>query len=302
MSNQRSLSFNEENFFLASGIYRDFVERNFRDALRLHRENNPDQYIPLNEIVVHEENKLVPEDGYLALYCDLLGSSNEMVKFGTDGLPDYYGAALFYSGKYPKVKVYLISDSCLAFTKVEDSAEFAEFVSSVFFGWLADGLLPQCFIGYGTFVERRPDFGFSPKNFFGTQLAGTALVDAVNVEKESKPKPLGSRILLSISAQQNLPKNLKIVRDAEGVLEFLPARPMQFDLFDCIYYYMCASKLEPGTRVFGHYVHSIASRAMRCGTSILGTAYDLSKQHFKEGELEHVGNAVDSVLKNYLES
>ena len=299
MSTQPKLSLNNESFFKAYEIHHAFLEKHFSDALRSHREKNPEQYIPVEDIHIHEQNKLVPQGGYLSLYCDLLGTSNEIVNFGADSLPDYYGAALVSSAEHPAVKVYLLSDSCLAFSKVQDGSEFVDFVSTVFSKWLSDGMLPQCFIGYGTFVDRRPDFGFTPKNFFGTQLAGTSLVDAANIEKESKP--LGARIILSTSAWQKLPGHLRIVKDGKGNLELLPPRPMQFDLFDCIYYSLCISSLKSGTRVFDHYVYSLASRAMRCGTSILGTAYNLSKQHLKEGELENVINAVDSVLNNYLE-
>ena len=299
MSTQPKVSMNNQSFFKAFEIHHAFLEEHFRDALRHHREKNPEQYMPIEDIHIHEENKLVPEEGYLSFYCDLLGSSNEIVNFGTDSLPDYYGAALISSAEHPAVKVYLLSDSCLAFSKVQDQSEFVGFVSTVFSRWLADGMLPQCFIGYGTFVDRRPDFGFTPKNFFGTQLAGTSLVDAADIEKKSKP--LGSRIILSTSARQKLPSHLRIVKDGNGNLELLPSRPWQYDFFDCIYYSLCLSNLKPNTRVFDHYVYSLASRAMRLGTSILGTAYDLSKQHFREGALENVRNVVDSVLNNYSE-
>ena len=87
---------------------------------------------------------------YFALYCDLLGVSDSMTEEGSPYIFDYYGAAWVGAGLYPSIKFYVISDSFLAFAKEEDSANFVGLISWVVNGWGADGLLPQCYIGYGT--------------------------------------------------------------------------------------------------------------------------------------------------------
>ena len=117
---------------------------------------------------------------------------------GMDSLPDYYGAAFVAAAKAPRAKVYLLSDSCLAFARVSEAHDFIESVSGTVVNWLADGLIPQCVIGYGSFVERKPFTDRQPPNFFGTQVTGTALPDAANFLNENKPP--GSRILLTPAA------------------------------------------------------------------------------------------------------
>ena len=83
-----------EHYSEAFRLYRGFVLENFPDALRSHREANPGLYVPIEKFTVAEANKLLPVEGYLCLYCDLLGFSADMTESGSDSLPDFYGAAL----------------------------------------------------------------------------------------------------------------------------------------------------------------------------------------------------------------
>ena len=170
-------------------------------------------------------------------------------------------------------------------------------MSTALGNWLADAMLPQCFIGYGSFAERRPLSELAPDNFFGVQITGTALVDAVNIQKTAKP--LGSRILISESATDNLPQDLRLAKDSEGNVELLWDRPKQFHLQDCIYYLLCLRGQEPGTRAFKHYIWSAASRALGGGDWVLGVAQNLARPYFGDGSFEEISSLMDHVLKGY---
>ena len=288
---------NWRHYVEAMRIYSEYITTHFADALRRHEENNPGLYIPIGNIGVAPENELVPIEGYLSFYCDLLGFSAEITGSGTDSLPDYYGAAFVYAIDHPHVKVYLLSDSCSAFAPAHEAIEFIDFVSAVYSEWLADGMLPQCFIGYGSFVERKPDLGPPPANFFGTQITGTALVDAVSVQKQNKS--FGARILLSQSAREHLPQSLRIVVDGSGNLEFLPKRALQFDLLDCVYYLLCLREHESDASPFQHYTHSFASRVVRSGDWIIDVAANLVAPYFADASIEDAITEIRSIVQAY---
>ena len=286
------------HFSEAFRLYRGFVLEKFPDAVRSHRETNPELYVPVEKLSVAEGNKLLPVEGYLCLYCDLLGFSAEMTESGTDSLPDFYGTALASAAENPSINVFLFSDTCVAFAPSSDASRFLNFVSVISSRWLADGMVPQCFVGYGSFVERQPDLGRPPANFLGTQIAGTALVDAANVKRT---KPLGSRILVTQRAFDNLPgdQSARIVLDGKGNLELLPERGPQFDLLDCLYYLQYLRALDPGTHVFNHYIWSYASRVLRSGRHISETAEELSEPYYDNNRLHEVICAVGTVLNAY---
>ena len=287
-----------KHFIDASKLYEDYIQTNFADVIQSHVENNPELHQPLDAIQPAPENMLPPVDEYLAFYSDLLGFSDEITDSGTDGLPDYYGAAFYSAGRNPAVKVYLLSDSCLAFAPLQEIDSFMNFVSSVYSNWLEDGLLPQCFIGYGTFVERKPFRGKIPANFFGTQVSGSALVDAVNL---SKAKTLGSRILVTKRAIKYMPEEQKVflVKDKDGNFEFLPPRPMQDDLRDCIYHLMWLRDLSPSQRPYMHHIWSLASKGKRSGSFIVSIALNVASSHITKDELTSIANAASEVYHEY---
>ena len=288
---------NWKHFVDAYGIYNRFLEQHFSESLKQNRESDRESYVPLDQIQVADENKLLPLEGYLSFYCDLLGSSAEVLDDGPDSLRDFYGAAYISACENPNIQVFLLSDSCLAFAPKEYADNFLIFASSLFGRWLADGMLPQCFLGFGSFVERRPDFGLRPANFLGTQVTGTALVDAANIQKNDRP--LGSRIFVSPSALRNLPLSVQIVIDGRGSLELLSNRPKQFCLFDCIYYLLCLRTQRPGTRAFKHFVWSAASRIMSGGEGVLKIAQELARPLFDKGELNEILGSIRSVISSY---
>ena len=287
-----------EHYSEALRLYSGFVTENFPDALRSHREANPGLYVPIEKITVAEANKLLPVEGYLCLYCDLLGFSADMTGSGFDSLPDFYGAALVSAAENPSINVYLFSDTCVAFAPSCEVSSFLNFVSVIISRWLADAMVPQGFVGYGSFVERKPDFGPPPANFLGTQIAGTALIDAAHVQKT---KPLGSRILVTQPAFDNLPRDesTRIVLDGQGSLELLPKRAPQFDLLDCLYYLQYLRTLNPGTHVFDHYIWSYASRVLRSGRWISEIARELTEPYYGSHDIHKVIGAVDDVLDAY---
>lgn len=254
--------------------------------------------VPVRDIRPAPENMLKPSGDYLCFYCDLLGFSAEMLAGGIDSLPDFYGAAYVAASRYPSVQTYLLSDSFMAFATSDQGSELIGLIESVISNWRADGLLPQSSIGCGTFVERKPAFGSIPKNFFGVQVAGTALVDAVDIHKN---KPLGSRILVSPAASQKLEliPSVRMVTDLEGTLELFCERNPRSDLFDCLYYLMCLRDRQPGTRIFDHYVWSIASRAYLGGNLFLRGAMTLCDPSYERPALNTVYDAVRSVLEEY---
>ena len=291
------LGTNWQHYVEAMRIHHEFLSTRYAEALGNHQENNTAVPVPLGDIRTIPENALVPSEGYLSFYCDLLGFSAEITGSGTDSLPDYYGAAFVAAIDHPHVKVYLLSDSCSAFAPAQEATEFIDFVSAVSSEWLADGMLPQSFIGYGSFVERKPDLGKAPANFFGTQITGTALVDAVSVQKESKP--FGVRVLLSQLAREHLPQSLRIVVDGDGNHELLPKRALQFDLFDCLYYILCLRGHESDTRPFRHYTHSFASRVVRGGDWLIETAASLAAPYYTDARFENMISEIRSVVQAY---
>ena len=287
-----------EHYTEALRLYLGFVSENFPDAVRSQREANPGLKVPFERFSVAEANQLQPVEGYFCLFCDLLGFSADMVESGNDDLPDFYGTALVSADENPSINVYLLSDTCVAFAPSSEAARFLNFVSVIFSRWLDDGMVPQGFVGYGSFVERKPDLGPPPANFLGTQIAGTALINAADVQKT---KPLGSRILVTQSAFDNLPidQRAHIVLDRKGNLEFLPQRGSQFDLLDCLYYLQYLRTLDPGTHVFDHYIWSYASRALRSGRGISEIALNLVEPYMGNDRIQTVIDAVDDVLDAY---
>ena len=284
------------NFALAGGNWRHYV-----DATKvLHELLNEKREGQASARALHPpaENTWKPKDDYLCCYCDLLGVSEEMRTERMDSLPDFYGAAFVAAGRHPSTKVYLLSDSFIAFSPADDAAEFIETIQSAIANWRADGLIPQCSIGYGTFVERRPFLERTPGNFFGVQIAGTALVDAVTIQKK---KPLGSRILISSSAAvkvANIP-SITLVDDPQGNIEVFLQRNPRSDMFDCLYYLMCLRDWQPDTRVYQHYISSIASRAVSGGDVLLRGAINLCRPHWTEAELGVAYGAVQTILGGY---
>ena len=288
---------NWDHFVEAYSLYNGFMEEHFSEELRIHRENSGYRLVPLNEIKVAEENKRVPRDGYLSFYSDLLGFSAEVITTRADSLPDFYGAALFAAKENPKVQVFLLSDSCLAFAHRADAGEFLAFANSAFGSWRADGMRPQCFIGYGSFAVRRPFSEATPPNFFGTQVAGTALVDAVSIQKSHKP--LGSRMLVSELAAPNLPKDVCLTTDPSGKQELFSDPAKHSSLFDCIYYLLCLRSQVRGSRAFRHYVWSAASRTVGSGYIVLKVAQKLVAPHFDKPVLDAVVRSIIRVTKQY---
>lgn len=189
---------------------------------------------------IPEENRLLPVDGHFSFFSDLLGFSKEVSLGGMDSLPDYYGAAFAAAGKHRNVHVYLLSDSCIAFAPAASADEFVTFVDRVVASWLADGLMPQCVIGHGSFLERRPFADKQPPNFFGTQITGTALPDAAAFLKDQRPA--GSRILMTDAARSNWPSkhSARLIAEGCGRREFLPQRtPAQ------LFFRLCVLSLVP---------------------------------------------------------
>ena len=244
-------------FFLNSKHYIDTYQilSKFMKSQEDHNENlTPTPTVP-------EENRRLPVSDYFSFYSDLLGFTNEVSRGGMDSLPDYFGGAFTAAYDYPKVSVYLLSDSCIATTPKEDDDDFWQFVSSIFSRWRSNGLIPQCSIGFGSFVERKAFHDRRPKNFFGTQISGTALSDAANHQKTARAP--GSRIIVSEKALHNWPNDKVDYLAFDGThTEFLPTRPWTYCLFDCVYFLLCLREHEPDSRAFQHYVWSFASTAI----------------------------------------
>ena len=251
---------------------------------------------------IPEENRLLPSEGYFAFYSDLLGFSKEISLGGMDSLPDYFGAALAAALRTPGVQIYLLSDSCIAFAPSAEASDFVDFVTATVSSWLSNGLIPQCVIGYGSFVERKPFAERHPPNFFGTQITGTALPDAVNFLKAKKPS--GSRILLTDAARSNWPPEYaeRLIEVGRVEHEFIPQRDRYHHMFDCLYYLLCLREHEPGTPTFDHYAWSFASRAVSGGIGIPKLAVELAAPFFRDGkeiELETIVSRIKRLTDLY---
>ena len=299
-NDRRPFFLNAEHYLLATKVLQDFqdsVNRASKQSVP-HEEESDDSVAQGPRPTVSEANRQLPVDGYFSFYSDLLGFTTEVSKGGMDSLPDYFGGAFVAAVRNSKVKVYLLSDSCFAFASVDDATDFAGFISYLFSAWLSDGLIPQCSVGYGSFVERIPFSGKRPSNFFGTQITGTAVADAVEVLKA--PKPSGSRILLSESAWHHWPKLLGASLVSDGQFqEFVPQRNLGHLLFDCVYYLLCLREHEPGTRPFDHYASSCASRAKAAEIDLLPIAIRLVASHCPAASLRESVDQIGNSLRKY---
>ena len=298
----RPFFLNWEHYLETHRAIADFWSRHSATSRHSESEEKPIQSARSDQFKIPEQNRLLPVDGYFSFYSDLLGFAKEVSMGGKDSLPDFYGSAFVAAANAPEVQVYLLSDSCIAFAPAGAAEEFVGFVARIVASWLADGLLPQCFIGYSSFVERKPFADIQPPNFFGTQITGTALTNAVKFQEINKP--LGSRILLTDSARSHWPTQLQagIIQDADGKYEFIPERPRPHFFFDCLYYLLCLREHKPDTRIFDHYVWSYASRAMGGGVGIPKLAAELAAPYFEvSGEiaLEEIIDRIDRVLVGY---
>lgn len=298
-NDSRPFLLNGENYLLAHQVCRNFkrsITPQSDQPLPQVESDRSKRHLPT--LRVAEENRLLPVDGYFSFYSDLLGFTKEVSNGGMDGLRDYFGGALAAAAKNPKVSVYLVSDSCFAFAPVEEANEFVCFISDALPSWLSDGLMPRSSIGYGSFVARDPFPCTRPPNFFGTQITGTALPDAVEVLEVHKPS--GSRILLSQCAWRHWPaQHAPLVMSDGQFKEFIPERHLGHCLFEFVYYLLCLREHEPGTRQFKHYVWSCASRARAAGSGVLEIGATLVAPHFAEGRHEIAVHQVEEALAAY---
>ena len=296
---RRPFFLNADHYLLADQVCRDFADTiNPRSEQPLPQAGVDPSLGQGSRFAIPEENRLLPVDAHLSFYSDLLGFTTEVSNGGMDSLPDYFGGAFVAAAKNPKVRAYMLSDSCFAFAPVEDANDFLGFVSSVFSAWLSDGLIPQCSIGYGSFVERNPFPDKRPKNFFGTQMSGTAVADAVGLLKDRKP--YGSRILLSPGAWRHWPALHAELVVSDGQFKALfPERPLGHCLFDCVYYLLCLRDHKLGTRPFDHYVWSCASRARAARIDVLQVATNLAGPHCAGARHKEATHQIDTVLRKY---
>ena len=261
-----------------------------------------------------QENALASPNKYFALYCDLLGFSDDMTDEGSSLLFDYYGTAWVGAGLYPSIRTYLFSDSLVAFVEEKDISLIPDFIAWHVNQWSADGLLYQCFIGYGTFIEGRSNFGSPLRNFFGSEIHGTALVDAANIQKT---KPLGARILMSQHSGKHLlndqsfyiakdkfdnlelfiQKSYEIVQGKDGNKYTLHKSDKHY-INNC-YYYLSILCNQKRNRVFDHYVWSIASRVFKIGKIEFNKVIQRVDSKYTNRNIDVVIDAVDEILKGY---
>jgi hypothetical protein len=291
---------NRDHFSDAWRIHLKFVEENFAAELQAHRDRNQARYVKAADLHVAPENLKVPQPGHFVLYADVLGFS-EGVSQGHDSLPDFYGWALVGAHRHPEIQVFVLSDTCLAASAREQCDSLFDFAAEYADSLQGDGILHQTYVGFGSFVERRPQFSIVPSNFLGTQVVGTAIVDAAEL---AKTHPLGSRILVSRNALAEASREVQesVLHLSNGECEYLPKRAPQFDLFDCIYYCLCIRDHAQGSRVYQHYIWSIASRTARLGSELAGIAVGLVTESDSAFHSEEVLSAMNEVLCKYQNS
>jgi len=287
-----------EHYSEAWKIYLAFVKEHFADALQAHHERNEGSYVSVDEPHVAPENLKKPQSAHFVLYTDVLGFS-QGVSQGHDALPDFYGSALYGAHSHPEIRIFVLSDTCLAVSSSEHSDTLFTFASEYSDSLQGDGIVHQTYIGFGSFVERRPRFSIAPKNFLGAQVVGTAIVNAVEL---AKAQPLGSRILVSARAfsKANPTVQESILCLANGEREYLPQRAPQFDIFDCIYYCLCLREHAQGSRVRDHYVWSIASRTARLGSDLTKVAVELVAESDPNFHVDEVVSDINEVLEQYV--
>ncbi len=295
----RPFFLNSDHYLQAHKAIADFAKRDSSDQPLQTNQAGPYRLVPRKQLLIDDENRFLPIDGYFSFFSDLLGFSNEVARGGMDCLPDFFGGAFVAARASPQVKVYLLSDSCLAFAPVNEGPQFVQFVSTIISRWLLNGLIPQSAIGYGSFVERNPFSDIKPANFFGVQVTGTALANAADFLKAKKP--LGSRILLTTDAWSHWPSDHVglIGLDGNGKREFFLDRTSQQCLFDCVYYLLCLRDHKPDSRAFKHYIWSFASRAFRGRVGIPKLATELAAPYFGDGSLKNIICKIDEVVKLY---
>jgi hypothetical protein len=289
-----------DHFSDAWRIYLGFIEENFGAELQAHRDRVQGSYARIDDLHVAPENLKEQQPGHFVLYTDVLGFS-EGVSQGYDSLPDFYGGALVGAHRHREINVYVLSDTCLAVCTREHGTSLFEFITEYVSSLQQDGILHQSYVGFGTFVERRPQFSIAPNNFLGTQIVGTAVVDAV---EQSKTRPLGSRVLVSDAALAETSATVQesVRHLTNGEHDYLPERAPQFDIFDCIYYFLCLRDHAQGSRAYDHYVWSIASRTARLGSEPARIAMGLVAQSDPAFRSEEMLSAVNEVLCKYQNS
>lgn len=275
--NSPEFGFNWQHYSEAFEICHEYEEKISKRKTETKRTSESELRVSPKDVKIPRENRLLPQPGYLCFYADLLGFSYGVKATGADALPDFYGGSLVAAMRHPAMKVYLLSDSCIAFGHVTEALDFVDCVTKVYASWLSNGMMPRCSIGYGSYVERKPGYRVSPSNFFGVQISGTALVDAMAMEKSN---PLGSRILISGDAKRMLSDIIRIESDGQGNFEAFPERPMAHSVFDCVYYLLCSRSHDPNARPFKHYAWSIASRVAGSGRVVAKVALDLVNSKF----------------------
>ena len=260
----------------AWSIYTEFIRENSADALQEHRQKTGAKYVSADSLQVSPENLKEPQPNHLALLADILGFSEGVVR-GSDSLPDFYGAALVGAYQHPGLRVFVLSDSCLVVCDSRQATSLLSFAREFASSLQQDGILHQIVLGAGTFTERKPDFTLSADNFLGTQVVGTAIVDAANLAKKGA---FGCRILLTDAAFDELdsPAQSEVVHLTNGEHEYMPDRPPQFDLLDSIHYALCLSDHARETRVHLHFLWSLASRSARMGPNLTVTALRLVRK------------------------
>ncbi len=282
-----------------SDAYRIWAEFCESLAGNLAREAEPQAGRHTSKPTIHPENAIVPAPDYLCVYADLLGFSREVQFPGPDSLPDFYGAALVGAVEWPAVKIFLLSDSFIAAAPAHAASDLIQMLDQVTNSWRASGMLPQIAIGYGTFAQRRPFREITPPNFIGVQIAGTSLVDAVNAHKKS---PLGSRLLVSPSALaviQQDPSVKSVVRDDQGSYEWFADRGPRRPVFDCVYYALCLRSHKRGSRIYQHYIWSMASRLQEIGEGHIRVVLHLVDAHCDEAKLKEIVQDVKTAFDAY---
>ena len=257
------------------------------------------------------------ENKYFAIYSDILGFSDDMTEEGSSFLFDYCGAILCGAELYPSIRIYLFSDSVVAFVEEKDVCYIPSFLAWITSQWSSDALLYQCFVGYGTFIEGRANWGFPVRNFFGAEIHGTALVDAAKIEKS---KPLGSRIIVSELARKHLPQDgsFIMVEDKSGYRElFLQEyhmlsrikdekqrmildRSNRFHELNCFRYLLEICKSGPNTgRKFKHQLFSVASCAFKIGESKFNELLQKAAQNSIGIDINVIFDQVRKIVDGY---
>lgn len=90
-----------------------------------------------------------------------------------------------------------------------------------------------------------------------------------------------------------------VIQDGDGGYEWFAQRGPSEPVFDCVYYMLCLRDHKRDSRIYRHYIWSIASRLQEIGEGHIHVVLNLIDAHCDETKLREVVQDVKAALDAY---